>query len=104
MSPLIKPPQSAVHPCVPPLVERVYTLPMGVCADKVNPTTHTTHRPPAVGSTWDCPDCGAVWVVSVYLPSRGYIAGDGREWVRAGWLTTRRHRRKATTLRLGCLA
>lgn len=95
MSPLISPPSKTPHACVPPTEKHTYTLPMEVCADKVNPTCHVTHRPPAFGSTWDCPVCRAVWIVGRYQQvfQTGYRGGDGKEWQRASRWTARKHRR-----------
>ena len=43
------------------------------------------------GTTWDCPDCGRVWIVAYY--ETGTLAGW--LWTRASWRTARAHR-KAT--------
>lgn len=109
---LLPPEPSGRHSCGPPMVKRTILLPLGPGAgfpysaeqravDAARPRPgHVITEPPPVGSMWGCPVCGTVWKV---IPGRdprrgrlggGYSAVPAREWIRAGWLTARRHRNR----------
>jgi hypothetical protein len=114
MSPLLPPePRKGRHRCEPPLEPHRVQVPRGPGAGvpvtrehleeiRSAPPAYATvgNRPPAPGTTWDCPQCGRVWVV-VVRPGRGasrYGEGHspaGRVWVRASRRLARRHHERA---------
>lgn len=46
------------------------------------------------GSTWDCPECGTVWIAKVYRRGDTIFRPISLEWVRAARREARAHRRR----------
>lgn len=99
MSPLLLPPRDGRHECEPPMYAVRVPSPDGRPLGPAPLVTRDDRRPalpPAVGSTWDCPVCGRVWVVTD-APLRhyryGYAAG-GRRWIVASTRRARQHRHR----------
>lgn len=98
MSPLLPPlPDPDRHECPLPLVLRTYRIMADADDDAVEWSRRT---PPDDGSSWDCPECGRVWV-SRLVEGRGQRRyGEGYspsylEWQRANLWQAHRHRSRA---------
>ncbi|EYR64670.1 hypothetical protein N866_07115 [Actinotalea ferrariae CF5-4] len=100
MSPLLPPPDPDRHECPLPLVQRTYKIPADDDGDAV--VVWSNRTPPDAGSTWDCPECGRVWV-SRLVEGRGQRRyGEGYspsflEWQRASLWRAHQHRSRTRT-------